>query len=82
MEGRADEFQIEDIDNASCATITVSERMDGFKLVVANGHADERIEITTSREESLQITKLLYQYGATGRRGIGDSVRVPIADDN
>ena len=48
--------QIENIQYAARSSIAILERMNGFKLIVHNGHFDKRVHfIFVVAEETLQV---------------------------
>ena len=49
----------EDVDDAARASVAVIERVDGFELVVRDGHAHQRVDVVVGVDEPLPLRQLL-----------------------
>lgn len=62
--------QEQTVEHAAGAAVAISERVDGFELVMSDGHADERIQLPFVMEEALPVGQQLAQQVFSCRWGI------------
>jgi hypothetical protein len=62
--------EVEDVEHAAGAAVAVGERVDGFELVVAHGHADQGVQLGLVVKEALPVGQHVAQAGFAFGRGV------------
>jgi hypothetical protein len=62
--------EVEDVEHAAGAAVAVGERVDGFELVVAHGHADQRVQLGLVVQKALPVGQHVAQAGFAFGRGV------------
>jgi len=71
----------EDIEDASGSAVAIGEGMDGFELVVGDGHADQRVEVAFGAEEEVfEVAQFVLDDVDAEGRGVGDGLGDRVAD--
>lgn len=71
--------EVEDVDNASCATVAIFEGVNGFELIVSDCHFDKRVETVFVVEKLFpigeQVAEKVFAFGRSVGDLAGSSVR-------
>ncbi len=70
----------QDVQNTAGSSIAVSERMNGFKLVMGHGHAHQRVYAIIGQKEFFQIIEFFPHHSIANRRGIDNGLGGRVAD--
>jgi hypothetical protein len=70
--------QEEDVDDAAGAPIAIDEGVDGLELVVAHGHADQRVQLGLLVQKALPVGQHVAQARFALGRGVDHLARAVI----